>query len=35
MGKGILTFEDIEIEKHKFYRHEGPIFFKDVILRKY
>ena len=28
MGKEILTFADIEIEKKKFYRHKSPIFFK-------
>ena len=26
MGKNILTFSDIEIERNNFYRHEGPIF---------
>ena len=26
MGKEILTFRDIEIEKNKFYRHKTPIF---------
>ena len=26
MGKEILTFGDIEIEKNKFYRHKTPIF---------
>ena len=25
MGKEILTFADIEIEKHKFYYHKIPI----------
>ena len=28
MGKEILTFEDIEIEKNKFYHHETPIFWE-------
>ena len=28
MGKEILTFGDIEIEKNKFYRNKTPIFFK-------
>ena len=26
MGKEILRFGDIEIEKNKFYRHKTPIF---------
>ena len=26
MGKEILRFGDIEIEKNKFYRHKIPIF---------
>ena len=30
MGKKILTFGDIEIEKNKFYRHKTPILLKDV-----
>ena len=29
MGKNILTFDDIEIEKNTFYRHKFPIFLKD------
>ena len=29
-----LTFRDIEIEKKKFYYHEGPIFKKDVDIGK-
>ena len=28
MGKEILTFAEIEIEKHKFYCHKTPIFEK-------
>ena len=28
MGKEILTFEHIEIEKNKFYRHKTPIFWE-------
>ena len=28
-GKDILTFGDIEIEKHKFYQYDSPIFLKD------
>ena len=27
MGKEILTFGDIEIEKSKFYRHKTPMYF--------
>ena len=30
MGKEILTFGDIEIEKNKFYCHKTPTFLKDV-----
>ena len=30
MGKEILTYENIEIEKNKFYCHKAPIFSKDV-----
>ena len=26
MGKKILTFGDIKLEKHKLYRYENPIF---------
>ena len=33
MGKEILTFRDIEIEK-KNYRHKTPIFLKDVDFEK-
>ena len=29
MGKEIFTFDDIEIEKHKFYCYESPIFLKS------
>ena len=36
MGKEVLTFGDIKIEKKKFfYRHKSPIFFKIQILKKY
>ena len=28
MGKEMLTFGNIEIEKNKFYRHKSPIFYK-------
>ena len=34
MGKEILTFRNIEIEKNKFYRHKSPICLKESI-RKY
>ena len=28
MGKKVLTFGDIEIEKHKIYRFKSPIFLR-------
>ena len=34
MGKEILTFGDIEIEKNNFHRHSSPIFLKDVDIEK-
>ena len=34
MGKEILTFGDIQIEKNTFYYHESPIFLKDVYIEK-
>ena len=34
MGKEILTFGDIEIEKDEFYRHKTPILLKDVDIEK-
>ena len=34
MGKEILMFWDIEIEKNKFYFHKTPIFLKDVDIVK-
>ena len=34
MGKEILTFGDIEIEKNKFYRHKTPILLRDVDIEK-
>ena len=34
MGKKILTFGDIEIEKNNFYLHKSPIFKKDVDIEK-
>ena len=30
MGREILTFDNTEIEKNKFYRNKTPIFLKDV-----
>ena len=30
MGKEILTFGDFEIENHKLYLYESPIFLEDV-----
>ena len=30
MGKKILTFGDIKIEKHIFYRYKSPYFFEDA-----
>ena len=30
MGKEIITFDDIEVEKHKFYQHNSNIFTHDV-----
>ena len=32
MGKEILAFGNIEIEKNKSYRHKILIFLKDVII---
>ena len=29
MGKQILTFDDIEIEKNTFYCHKSPIYLND------
>ena len=34
MGKEILTFRDIEIEKNKFYHHKTPNFMGDVDIEK-
>ena len=28
MGKEMITFGDIEIEKHKFHRYKSPIFYR-------
>ena len=34
MGKEVLTFGDIEIEKNKFYHHKSPTFLEDVDIEK-
>ena len=34
MGKGILTFGDIETEQNTFYRLVNPIFLKDADVEK-
>ena len=34
MGKEILTFRDIEIEKNRFYRNKIPVFLKEVDIEK-
>ena len=34
MGKKILTFWDIKVEKNKFYHRKTPIFKKDVDIEK-
>ena len=34
MGKEILTFGNIDIEKNKFYRHKTAIFLEDVDIEK-
>ena len=34
MGKEILTFGDIEIEKSKFYRHKSPVPLRDIDIEK-
>ena len=34
MGKEILTFGNIEIEKSQFFRHKTPIFLEDVDIEK-
>ena len=33
-GKEILTFDNIEIERNKFYRNKTPVFLKDVDIEK-
>ena len=35
MGRNILTFGNIENEKHKFYRYKNPIFEKMYIMETY
>ena len=30
MGKEILTFEDIEFEKNRFYRNKTPVLLRDI-----
>ena len=34
LGKEILMFVDIEIEKDRFYRHNSPTFLEDVDIEK-
>ena len=34
MGKVILTFQNIEIEKNKFCCRKGPIFLKNLDIEK-
>ena len=34
MGKDILTFDNIEIEKNEFYCNENPIFLNDIDIEK-
>ena len=34
MGKEILAFGNVEIEKDKFYRHKGRIFLEGVDIEK-
>ena len=34
MGKKILTFGDIEIEKSKFYHNKIPVHLRDVDIEK-
>ena len=34
MGKEMLTFGDIKIEKNTFYRHKSPIYLEDVDIKK-
>ena len=32
MGKEIITFSNIEVEKHKFHQHKSPISIHDLNL---
>ena len=34
MGKKILTFDDIEVEKHAFCQHKIPILINDIDISK-
>ena len=34
MGTEILTFDNIEIKKNKFYGHETPILLEDLDIEK-
>ena len=34
MGKGILTFGDVDIEKNQLYHYKSPIFLKNVDTEK-
>ena len=34
MGKEVLTFGDIEIDKNKFHHHKSPIFLKKIDIEK-
>ena len=34
MGKEVLTFDDIEAEKHRFHQHKSPISISDVNIHK-
>ena len=34
MGKEVITFDNIEVEKHKFHQHKSPISIWDVNINK-
>ena len=34
MDKEIITFSNIEVEKHKFHQHKSPILINDVDISK-
>ena len=34
MGKEIITFGNIEVEKHKFHQHQSPILIGEVDINK-